>query len=558
MTQAQPKEPTAHRSLDFALLLQRLETLLVQQSDPERAAKILADRNLWQRLPPEQALQWATLAEIAGLPELSLEVLAHLAAADPGCESARRRHGELLALLRPGADRAEALVVTAPTGPPDALIAAIATAPAAPAAAADAADAQSADAFAAADPEPVVAPFFELRRRERLLDLFLAVFAGREDCFARQWCDRAAGTQGYVPVRRALEPRDLIEHLQGGKTYGIYLLQKDSRVRTAVIDADLNKSWRGGPRTGAQLDLLRREKRYLLSRLTELARAQGLPCLLEFSGGKGFHFWFPAAAPVDAAVARRALQRLVKRIEPDLQCFNLEVFPKQDRLAGSGLGNLVKLPLGIHRATGKRSHFLHLQDRSPWAQLAILEQAPRLAPAAFERAAGPGGGEPAAVMVHPRLHEWAAAYPELALLTDRCPALGRIVQDCRQARELSVRDEKILLQTIGFLPRARTLLHHLHQGLPDYNAHLVDYRLSRLRGTPLGCKRIHSLLNLSLDLCRFDRSAPYPHPLLHWPEWQPTEGANRAERVVNLTDALERLRAAMTEVEHFLPPPQAG
>lgn len=552
MTQAQPKakERTAHRSLDFALLLQRLETLLVQQGDPERAAKILTDRDLWQRLPPEQALQWATLAEIAGLPELSLEVLAHLTAADPNCESARRRHGELLALLRPGPDCANA---PAPCAGPGTVAATSSSAPAAPAG-----TAQSADASAAADPETVVAPFSELRRREHLLEVFLAAFAGREDCFARQWCNRAAGTQGYVPVRRALQPRDLVEHLQGGKTYGIYLLQKDSRVRTAVIDADLSKSWRGGPRTKARLDLLRREKRYLLTRLTELARDQDLSCLQEFSGGKGFHFWFLADAPVEAAVARRALQRLVKRIEPDLQCFNLEVFPKQDRLAGSGLGNLVKLPLGIHRATGKRSYFLHLQDRSPWEQLANLEQAPRLAPAAFERAAGAHGGQPAAVVVHPRLNEWAAAYPELALLTDRCPALGRIVQDCRQARELSVRDEKILLQTIGFLPRARTLLHHLHQDLPDYNAHLVDYRLSRLRGTPLGCKRIHRLLNLNLDLCRFDRSAPYPHPLLHWPEWQPADGANRAERVVNLTDALERLRAAMTEVKHFLPPPQAG
>jgi hypothetical protein len=36
--------------------------------------------------------------------------------------------------------------------------------------------------------------------------------------------------------------------------------------------------------------------------------------------------------------------------------------------------------------------------------------------------------------------------------------------------------------------------------LPDYNPHLVDFRLSRLRGTPLGCRRIHSLLSFTGEI----------------------------------------------------------
>ncbi len=58
-------------------------------------------------------------------------------------------------------------------------------------------------------------------------------------------------------------------------------------------------------------------------------------------------------------------------------CFNLEVFPKQDRLAGKGLGNLVKLPLGIHRGTGRRSHFVPRQGRTVWEELECLRTVQR-------------------------------------------------------------------------------------------------------------------------------------------------------------------------------------
>lgn len=391
-----------------------------------------------------------------------------------------------------------------------------------------------------------------MRSREAGLERFIELFRGREECFARQWADRKGGTQGYVPVRRPMTTEDVLDHLRGHRTYGIYLLQQDSRVRLGVIDADLVSRFRAGAVAAAEKDLVRRENRYLLSRLAELSAAQGLPCLIEFSGGKGFHFWYLFEGPVAAPLARQALQGLAKRLAPDLSCFSLEVFPKQDQLAGKGLGNLVKLPLGVHRMTGRPSHFLHLSDRSPWEQLKVLDRARLIKIEALHQVEG--GGPKGELLVHPRQEQWAKDYPELALLCDRCPALGQIVVSCREARTLSVREEKVLLGSLGFLPRARTLLHHLLQHLPDYNPHLVDYRLSRLRGKPLGCRRIHGLLELTIDQCAFPPGAAYNHPLLHWPDWSEGLADSRAERPGNLRDALVRLREAMSIVDRMLAP----
>jgi hypothetical protein len=527
-------------SPDYALLLQQLERRLLTQSESEQAVQILTRESIWQTLPNEEARQWARLAQIAGLADLSLRILGWITERNPDFVQAWQDRVELLETLgrKDNADATPERVAGTPVH--------------------DSSD-DTADSLPASAPskddgapweETIETPFAAMRTREAALQRFLELFCGREDCFARQWADRESGTQGYIPVRRPLTNADVLDHLRGHKTYGIYLLQQDSKVKLAVVDADLVSRLRTGKVTSQDRDLLSREKRFLLTRLPEISREQGLPCLVEFSGGKGFHFWYLFAEPVPALEARQVLQSVVKRIASDLCCFNLEVFPKQDKLAGKGLGNLVKLPLGIHRLTGRPSHFLHVADRSPWVQLEILAKVrlirgESLSKVSLARARGE-------VIVHPREEQWAKEYPELALLGERCTALGQIFVGCRQTRTLSLREERVLLGTIGFLPRARTLLHHLFQELPEYNPHLVDYRLSRVRGSPLGCKRIHSLLNLVVDQCPFPRGAAYEHPLLHWPDWTESTVDAKAERVTNLRDALARLQDAIDVVERFL------
>lgn len=520
---------------DYALLLNRLELLVTQGRDPDKAAEYLRREAVWKNLPVEQALAWSRLAQSAGLVDLALEVLAWLNRIRPDCEQAWHARLELLHALGRNEQAAQVQAVC-------------------PAAAVK--NANSFGAVLSGRPgtgidDALETPFVRQRRQNEAVIRYLAFFRGRADCFARQWVDKENQTQGYMPVRRSLEAQDVLEHVQGRKTYGIYLLQEDNRVCLAVIDADLHQRLRGTRISAKDRELFNRERNYLLTRLPELSRELGLPCLTEFSGGKGYHFWFFFAEPVPAALPRLALGRLAKRIASDLSCFTLEVFPKQDQLSGKGLGNLVKLPLGVHRVTGKQSHFPQIADRDPWAQMAALENMERISPDALEQGAAMAGSS-APVLVHPRHQAWAEAYPELALLADRCPALGQIIASCRSSRSLSVREEKIILGSIGFLPRAKILAHHLFQNLPEYNPHLTDYKLSRVRGTPLGCKRIHSLLNMPLDLCAFADVPSYPHPLLHLPDWREDRDGTRAERIENLQAALDNLDAAMRQVKRFL------
>lgn len=149
-------------------------------------------------------------------------------------------------------------------------------------------------------------------------------FIGNPSVYAVQQDDGS-----YRPVREPLD--GWADHLAGTRTLGTYVLQMD-KARFMVFDDD----------TG---DL------GMAQQLKAAAGLRGLNAGVEFSGRKGYHVWVLFARWLPAA----DVQRLAKAIAADVG-FTGEVFPKQT--VARDLGNLVKLPGGVHRVTGQRSRFI--------------------------------------------------------------------------------------------------------------------------------------------------------------------------------------------------------
>lgn len=528
-------EQQVPRNRDHRLLLDRLGRAGFDEAGRELVVRAFAGGDFWVDLSDEEVMALSVIAQQHGLFDQGLALLGWLNEKRPEYAEGWQSHAELLETL--GRGREAAMVVAqARRILPAEVVEGWRFAPV--------------SAPATVEGDQLLEPFAQLRRQEEDLHAYMILFRGREDAFARQWANRNEGKQGYVPVQRPLQAEDVHEHIQGRKTYGIYLLNGESRVWTGVIDVDLVAALRDRRAAEQERANIRRESVYLYTRLMEKAAKAGLTCIAEVSGGKGYHFWYPLDQPVTAADMRSGLKDLVGTIGDDLRCFSLEVFPKQDHLTGKGFGNLVKLPLGIHRVTGKKSFCVGAKGQSTAEQLAWL-RTQRPAPA-DKLVALAGRHRTAKVMVHPKLADWAAQYPELAELEIKCSLLGQLIAMARAGRELSVREEKVLLGTIGHLKRGRLLLHHLFTRLPEYNRPLLDFKISKIRGTTLGCKRIHHLLDHSSGgelPCVFNK-VDYSHPLLHLAEYR--EQPAPQEKVVNLQDALLSLKTAIIQVERFL------
>jgi len=535
-TEASPRKK--RNTADFTLIAKRVEAAVLKGRDTEELSPVLANRRLWQLMDEDQLLHWSALAQMAGQMQTALDVMAFLNQKSPQNEKAWVRHLELLGILGRQEEGARLLARMKPVVAEESYQRLL----------------KDFGAFTSPPSdravESALEPFERLRLDQQRIAAFMRLFRGRQGCFARQWADRNEQKQGYVPVRRPMTATDVQEHFRGLKTYGIYLLKEDNSVGVGVIDADLVQAFRRPKLPAAEKRLVLREKNFLLARIAEKAKASGMSPLVEFSGGKGFHFWFVFENPLPAARVRTALGVIRDAVAPDLTAFNLEVFPKQDRLSGKGFGNLVKLPLGVHRLSGRRSWLVDCTQKTLEAQLDyLLNIAPTPVEAVVTAAATP---QKAAVTVHPRWQGWADKYPELFALEQKCPPLGQIIASCRTGTVLSTREEKVVFQTIGFLPRAKTLLHYLCAFAPEYNPHLVDFRISRLRGKPLGCKRIHSLMGFTADYCEFAHVPDYPHPLLHLKEWDEDKSGTRCEKIDCLGAALENLETAIARVRKYM------
>ncbi len=522
------------RGPDYRLLLSRLEKAIISDASSGKWREVLAREALWRKMPAAGRMQWANLAQMAGEFSTASAVLESILAENPECLEAWEARFEILGAMGAPEERLKALAAAKGFVPAERLRQWAASVQAMP---------------VDGDTDTAVAPFAQLRLREERIHRFMQLFSGREDCFARQWVDKKESKQGYVPVRQPLTPGDVETHLSGRMTFGIYLMMADGRVRTAVLDMDLKKEWRVKAHSPAEKHLIKRERDYLIRRILSLCKESGLAPLVEYSGGKGFHFWFLFDQPVQAAQARQYLENIRGNTQGDVQTFSLEVFPKQVQLGGKGLGNLVKLPLGVHRLSGKRSFFIDCADRGITAQLAFLAN---VRPAALgELACAQDQTNARKVRIHPRFQAWAAEYPELCTLERNCPPLAQVMTACRNGSSLALREEKTLFQTLGFLKRKQTLLHYLFRSSADYNPHTVDFQISRLRGTPLGCNRIHTLLHYNGDFCRFSGKYDYAHPLLHLPN-ELSDAGSKCEKAEDLNTALERLRVAILQVERFL------
>jgi hypothetical protein len=151
------------------------------------------------------------------------------------------------------------------------------------------------------------------------LRLFRRLFAG---------LPRVYGT--YDPhtgrVRQIKEPvtdRVLLAHLQGRRSYGVYLLVGD-RTRAIAVDFDTD-------------DLLGPVE------FVNAARGYHIASYIERSKSKGYHVWiFFGKRSVPAAKARLVVRHILAEIERP----TTEVFPKQDSLdTNVTYGNFINAPL---------------------------------------------------------------------------------------------------------------------------------------------------------------------------------------------------------------------
>lgn len=386
---------------------------------------------------------------------------------------------------------------------------------------------------------------------------FQSLFNGREGVYARQWV-KSSGEGGYSPIHEPLTPAVVRNHLLGNYTVGVYVLRLDATATFFALDLDIDKqSLQRAHGDHGYARELRETLRGEGTRLLHVLRGLGFQPLFENSGYKGRHFWIFLDQP-ETAESLQLLGRLLLAWQNPLvpPGLHLEFFPKQASLKGKGLGNLIKLPLGIHRRTGYYSRFLDddgspvadplalLQTVTPLPQAALyaiieqLKQRPELIGATEGTRANvalpleetvpwdtdkePVPAPVAAPTPPARLPIWTEADFEadarVRQLMSACPVLQDLKRIVDEHRRLSHEEQLVLIHTLGHLEGGPQAVNYLFDKCVDVGP---EKRMKdRLKGNPVSCpsirRKIPHITRRVGCKCGFEFAADrYPTPVLH-------------------------------------------
>jgi hypothetical protein len=273
------------------------------------------------------------------------------------------------------------------------------------------------------------------------LKRYLSLFRGREDYFAQQY------DSGYNPVPRSLDLFDLSRHLAGDETYGIYLLNKESYCYLFCIDIDILKAEISGMKFKDRTEkfgYLGKKLQETIIVLTEHLKIPRAALLLEETGGRGYHIWILLNEAVSGDNAISFSSVLKKYLT-----FEIEFFPKQGQLSSKRkLGNLIKLPLGIHRKYKARSVFFTLSGSNPIYEEGIernLDMLAKVIPleasviiTAIKENPGTFKQTKRLYIEPPERELLRPLYKgDIKTLTNRCAAIGRIYAKAEKSLELT-------------------------------------------------------------------------------------------------------------------------
>ena len=367
---------------------------------------------------------------------------------------------------------------------------------------------------------------------------FQSLFSGREDVYARQWQSASGGT-GYTPVREPVTPSVIKQHILGNHTLGFYQLRMDNTVSFIAFDVDIPKGLIPSLITDSREWNAANARiiKYGLS-VSEKAAKMDTAAYIEHSGFKGCHCWILLDRPMPAATARKFATYLLKEAGSPPEGASVEIFPKQVSLNKDGLGNLIKVPFGLHRRSGKRALFIEPASGEPAGdQLSFLmniRQTPAvqiedilrenqfstvLDIAGTDRGTGVKDASAPRTSPQSREKQYDLELDEdFQYLIYKCPVLKSILEQINTTGRISADERIVLTHSIGHLKSGPDAVNALLARCPGTDPSL--FLKSRLRANPISCPRIRQRIphiTSSVNCaCRFDVGAnTYPTPTLH-------------------------------------------
>jgi hypothetical protein len=273
------------------------------------------------------------------------------------------------------------------------------------------------------------------------------------------------------------------------------------------------------------------------------------------------------------------MSSILQQIDYDNEKLHVEIFPKQAKVKEDGLGNLIKLPLGVHKKTDEFSYFVDEKGEQIEDQFTFLRQVQKIDKEFFfEKIKTLKSNERSRVekkeskdkKAPPKIEKVEEFDPytsvEFNYLLSKCEVLSHVINKLMKSKELNI-DEKVTLKySLGHLNNGVEIVNSLLEHIPGIKE--SEFLKTKFGGNPISCPKIRKRLSevtMYLDCdCDFGDIPTYPNPLLHLRELQQIETPllrkqeahalrfqSTLEQYLKLKQEINERRLHITEIDKY-------
>ena len=344
----------------------------------------------------------------------------------------------------------------------------------------------------------------ELHIRDADVDAFIRLFLPATLSFERARRS-PKGRRDFREIARPPTTADVLEHVRGQSALAVRPRYSDGHAFFGVIDLDASEAAAEGAVEA------------FAAGLTAIARQRGFVVLVEQTGGRGMHLWFPIESAASADQIATWLDTLLSTVGTPGVGVTVERLPARDDERDL-YQQTITLPCGVHLETGERSTLILAETHTLPTNLqglchvsgSMLDIVP----------------DPPTTLAAPstrRDRSWTSFGKAVESVMAGCILLRGLAERAEQSGHLSHSERLSVLYTLGHLGvPGQQAIHDLIRPCANYDATETERQIDRMSGLPIGCSRMREKhvtpATASACNCTFpqsNRRGSYPTPLLH-------------------------------------------
>lgn len=356
------------------------------------------------------------------------------------------------------------------------------------------------------------------------IDRIMKVLVGREDLYSKEVL--AGGNRRSFEMQAIpLSKQAVIEHLKGKETLGTYIQRSNATVHYIVVDVDISKKiMLQYERESSEYQAYLEKARNTAGNILKLYHEFGLQGYVEYSGCRGYHVWLFFSEWIPTRYANMFCEMLEKKLGDKEEEIHLEFFPNKTRIKPGKLGQVLKLPYGVHSKTGEQSYFLDVHGNPVEELDPFLDGIATFSVSAIKKVlqAGMGAKEMAEKKAAEISVEEFGTIPETILeILSKCSLMRYLCHKALKTCYLTHFERLSVLYVFGHMGESgREFVHQIMSYTLNYQYNVTERFIQRIPAKPVSCIKLreqYKMITAEYGCnCNFRQSKNcYPSPVLH-------------------------------------------